>query len=164
MKRFIRILLWSVLSLVVILFALGAGFIYKIKNGLPVFYETEVPAIDFPVNKTSVLLFSKATGFRHGESIGESKKVFAELAIKNGWVLYETEEGGVFNPGQLAKFDAVIFNNSTGRVLNDEQQSALESYVEQGGKLIGIHGAGDDSHHWDWYEKNLLGTTFSHHA
>jgi hypothetical protein len=40
----------------------------------------------------------------------------------------------------------------------------LEQYVENGGGLIGIHGAGDDSHHWDWYEQNLLGAKFSHHA
>lgn len=32
------------------------------------------------------------------------------------------EEGGVFNPDQLAKFDVVVFNNSTGRVLNEAQQ------------------------------------------
>jgi uncharacterized protein len=48
--------------------------------------------------------------------------------------------------------------------LNDEQQKALETYVEDGGSLIGIHGAGDDSHHWDWYEQNLMGTKFSHHS
>ena len=57
----------------------------------------------------------------------------------------------------------VIFNNSTGEVINDEQKKALGDYVENGGSLIGIHGAGDDSHHWDWYEQNLLGSKFSHH-
>jgi len=70
----------------------------------------------------------------------------------------------VFNREQLAQFDAVIFNNSTGRVLNDEQQKALENYVEEGGSLIGIHGAGDNSHHWEWYVENLTGAEFSHHA
>lgn len=140
-----------------------AGFVYKVKNGFPVSYETEAPVIDFPADQTKVLLFSKATGFRHGESIEAGISAFNELAKKNNWFLYCTEEGGVFNPEQLAKFDVVIFNNSTGRVLNDEQQKALEGYVEQGGTLLGIHGAGDDSHHWDWYEENLLGSKFSHH-
>jgi type 1 glutamine amidotransferase len=60
----------------------------------------------------------------------------------------------------LAKFNTVIFDNSTGEVINDEQKRALEQYVENGGGLIGIHGAGDDSHHWDWYEQNLLGANF----
>jgi type 1 glutamine amidotransferase len=163
MKKFLKIILWSIGAIIVILVVFIAGFIYKVKNGFPVSYETDVPAINFPSDKTTVLLFSKSTGFRHGESIEAGKNAFAELARKNNWFLYSTEEGGVFNPEQLAKFSVVIFNNSTGRVLNDEQQKALENYVENGGSLIGIHGAGDDSHHWHWYEKNLLGSKFSHH-
>jgi type 1 glutamine amidotransferase len=164
MKRFLKILLWTVLSIIVVLGVLMTGFIYKIKNGFPVSFETDAPAIDFPQGRKSVLLFSKATGFRHGESIDAGKKVFAELATKNNWFLYETEEGGAFNPEQLAKFDVVIFSNSTGRVLSDDQQRALEDYVTQGGSLIGIHGSGDNSHHWDWYTQNLMGAEFSHHA
>ena len=163
MKRFIKIFLWSIATLVVLSAILAAGFIYKIKNGFPVSYETDAPVIDFPDAKINVLLFSKSTGFRHGESIEAGKKVFDDLSKKNNWFVYSTEEGGVFNPEQLSKFDAIIFNNSTGRVLNDDQQIALENYVEQGGKLIGIHGAGDDSHHWDWYVQNLIGANFSHH-
>jgi type 1 glutamine amidotransferase len=111
-----------------------------------------------------VLLFSKSTGFRHSESIDAGKKVFADLASKNGWFLYDTEEGGVFNPKQLAEFDVMVFNNSTGRVLNEAQQLALENYVEQGGSLVGIHGSGDNSHNWPWYIDNLVGAVFSHHA
>ena len=137
---------------------------YKVKYGFPVSYETDAPTIDFPSGQRAVLLFSKSTGFRHGESIETGKQVFVDLAKKNNWFLYSTEEGGVFNPEQLAKFDAVIFNNSTGRLLNDDQQTLLQQYVENGGSLIGIHGAGDDSHHWDWYEKNLVGSLFSHHS
>jgi type 1 glutamine amidotransferase len=164
MRRFFKILLWTVVALVVIFVGLMAGFVYKVKNGFPVSYETEIPAIDFPADKTKVLLFSKATGFRHGESIDAGKKVFTELAQENNWFLYETEAGGVFNTDQLQQFDAVIFNNSTGRVLNEQQQNVLEDYVEQGGNLIGIHGTGDDSHHhWPWYEQNFLGAKFSHH-
>lgn len=163
MKRWLKITLWSVGIFVFVLAALIATFIYKIKNGFPVSYETDAPKIDFPQGQTAVLLFSKSTAFRHSESIEAGKKVFAELAKKNNWFLYDTEEGGVFNKDQLSKFRVVVFNNSTGRVLNDKQQKLLETYVENGGSLIGIHGAGDDSHHWDWYEHNLMGAKFSHH-
>jgi len=164
MKKFLKIFLWSVGSLIVLLGILMSVFIYKIKYGFPVSYETEVPAIDFPSNQRAVLLFSKATGFRHGESIDAGKKEFEDLAKKNNWFLYSTEEGGVFNPEQLTKFNVVIFNNSTGRLLNEDQQKVLQEFVENGGSLIGIHGAGDDSHHWDWYEQNLVGSLFSHHT
>jgi uncharacterized protein len=163
MKRVLKIILYSVLGIVVLLGILMAGFIYKVKNGFPVSYETDKPTITIPESQPAILLFSKTTGFRHSEAIDASKKIFAEMAMKNNWFLYETESGGVFNAEQLAKFKTVIFNNSTGEVINAEQKRALESYVENGGTLIGIHGAGDDSHHWDWYEKNLLGAKFSHH-
>jgi uncharacterized protein len=163
MKRWLKITLWSIGIVIFVMVALMATFIYKIKNGFPVSYETEAPSIDFPEGQTTVLLFSKSTAFRHGESIEAGKNVFADLAKKNNWFLFSTVEGGVFNKEQLDKFDVVIFNNSTGRVLNDEQQVALEIYVQNGGSLIGIHGAGDDSHHWDWYEQNLMGAKFSHH-
>jgi type 1 glutamine amidotransferase len=163
MRRFLKTIFWSIVSIIILAGIALTGFVYKVKNGFPVSYETEAPAINFPADQPKVLLFSKATGFRHGESIEAGQHVFSELAMNNNWFLYSTDEGGVFNPEQLAKFDMVIFNNSTGRVLNDDQQKALEEYVEQGGSLMGIHGAGDDSHHWEWYEQNLLGAKFSHH-
>lgn len=164
MGKFLKFFLWSLASVVLIVILSMAIFFYKINYGFPVSYETDIPAIDFPIDRRAVLLFSKCTGFRHGESIDAGKKTFEDLARKNNWFLYSTEEGGVFNEEQLAKFNAVIFNNATGRLLNDEQQAALENYVENGGSLIGIHGAGDFSHHWDWYEKNLTGAIFSHHT
>jgi uncharacterized protein len=163
MKKAVKIILWSVLAIVLLLGGLMAGFMYKVKNGFPVSYETDAPSINFAANQPAVLLFSKTTGYRHSGSIEASKTIIANLSKKNNWFLYETEDGGVFNAAQLAKFSTVIFNNSTGEVINDDQKRALEQYVENGGSLMGIHGSGDDSHHWDWYVNNLLGATFSHH-
>lgn len=163
MKKALKIFLWAIVTLIILLGVLMAGFFYKAKNGFPISYETDEPTINFPTDQPAVLLFSKSTGFRHASSIDTAKIVFAELAKRNNWFLYDTEEGGVFNPEQLAKFGVVIFNNSTGPTLNDEQKKNLQEYVENGGSLIGIHGAGDDSHHWEWYEQNLTGAKFSHH-
>jgi len=163
MKKFFKILGWSIGSIFLLLVIAMATFIYKVKNGFPVSYETDKPSLQISANANAILVFSKTTGFRHGESIDASIPVINELAAKNKWTIYPTEEGGVFNAEQLAQFKLVIINNSTGRVLDDGQQAALEKYVENGGSLMGIHGAGDDSHHWEWYEKNLLGAKFSHH-
>lgn len=163
MKKAIKIVLWSLASILLLAVILLMGFIYKVRYGFPVTYETDAPSITFPENQHKVLLFSKSTGFRHGESIEAGKKVFAEMAAKNNWFLYETESGGVFNADQLPLFDVVIFNNATGRLLNAEQQKLVEQYVEQGGSLVGIHGAGDNSHAWNWYVENLVGFEFSHH-
>ena len=163
MKKVIKTILWTILSVVVLLGVLMGGFIYKVKNGFPVSYETEIPIINFPENQPAILLFSKSSGFRHAGSIDTSRIVFAELARRNNWFLYDTEDGGVFNLNQLSKFKVVVFNNSTGEVIEAEQKMYVEEYVKNGGRLMGIHGAGDDSHHWDWYEQNLMGAKFSHH-
>jgi type 1 glutamine amidotransferase len=163
MKKVVKIVLWSIAGIVLVLVGAMTFFMYKVRHGLPI-YETKIPAISFPANKRSVLLFSKSTGFRHGESIEAGKKVFADMASKNDWFLYETEDGGVFNSEQLPNFNVVIFNNSTGKLLNDDQKMALANYVENGGSLVGIHGSGDNSHDdFKWYVQNLMGVEFSHH-
>lgn len=163
MKRGIKITLWIVAGLILLFVSFMGFFFYKVRYGLPI-YETEIPSINFPAGQRAVLLFSKSTGFRHEESIEAGKKVFADMAAKNNWFLYSTEEGGVFNPDQLSKFNVVIFNNSTGKLLNDEQKLNLANYVEGGGSLMGIHGAGDNSHgDFPWYVNNVPGAVFSHH-
>ncbi len=163
MKKVFKIFAWILLVLIVLLFSSAALFFYKVQNGFPVSYETDRPSISFPKDQSAILVFSKTTGFRHGESIEASLPILSKIAEQNKLFVYSTEEGGVFNEDQLKQFDLVIFDNSTGRVLNDEQQTNLEKYVENGGALMGIHGAGDGSHHWEWYVKNLLGAQFSHH-
>ncbi|RDC66255.1 ThuA domain-containing protein [Adhaeribacter pallidiroseus] len=164
MKKFKKNILGSLLAFIWLGGTAMGIFFYKITYGFPVTYETEKPVIQFPSGQAAILVFSKTTGFRHGAAIAASKLVFQKIAQRNGWFLYYTEQGGVFNPEQLRQFKAVIFNNSTGRVLHDTQQQALSQYVAEGGVLLGIHGAGDNSHHWPWYENSLLGTRFSHHS
>ena len=164
MKKALRIILWSIAGVVVAFALFVTFFFYKVANGLPI-YETDIPTIEFPEGKKNVLLFSKSTGFRHSESIDAGKVLFKEMAEGNNWFLYETEDGGVFNTDQLAKFDAVIFSNSTGKLLNDDQKLALANYVENGGNLVGIHGSGDNSHNdFPWLVQNLVGAQFSHHS
>jgi type 1 glutamine amidotransferase len=164
MKRSVKIILWSLAGLILAFGLFVSFFFYKVRYGLPI-YETEMPTVNFPPGQRAVLLFSKSTGFRHEESIETGKRVFAEMAAKNNWFLYSTEDGGVFNPDQLARFQVVIFNNSTGKLLNDEQKHNLANYVESGGSLMGIHGAGDNSHgDFPWYVNNVPGAEFSHHA
>ncbi len=104
MKKFLKILAWTIGSIFLLLVIAMATFMYKVKNGFPVSYETEQPSLQIPANANAVLVFSKTTGFRHGESIDASIPVINDLAKKNQWTIYQTEEGGVFNAEQLAKF------------------------------------------------------------
>ena len=163
MKKWIKILLGSRLALIVLLAGVVVFFNYKINHGIAT-YETAPHEVTIPDDQVAILLFSKTTGFRHTESIERSKPALAQLARDNGWFLYETEDAGIFNTEQLPRFEAVIYNNSTGRCLTDEQRNLVEQYVANGGSLLGIHGSGDFSHpEWDWHTNQFIGASFSHH-
>jgi len=146
------------ISLVVILALLALGFYLlqdKAKNGWAR-YETEKPTLTITEDRPAVLHFTKTTGWRHSSAIEASKQAIVELCKEQDWQLYQTEEGGVFNAEQLGLFDVVIWDNSTGPVLNEEQQTIFENYINSGGGYVGIHGAGDFSHHeWSWYTSKI---------
>tara|TARA_A100001011_G_C13651448_1_gene571813 strand:+ start:196 stop:507 length:312 start_codon:yes stop_codon:yes gene_type:complete len=69
----------------------------------------------------------------------------------------------VFNENQLALIQVVIWNNTSGKVLTDDQRIIFENWIESGGGFICIHAAGDDSHQWAWYENEVLQAHFSYH-
>ncbi|NBC66578.1 MAG: ThuA domain-containing protein [Bacteroidetes bacterium] len=150
------------LVLILLAFTVGGLFLYKITYGFN-FYETEPPELPANLGDQSVLLFSKTNAFRHGEAIEASIPAFQEMAEDNGWSIFVTDNGAVFNPEQLASFDVVIWNNTSGKVLNSEQREHFRNYLENGGGFVGIHAAGDNSHQWDWYETEVIGARFSHH-
>ena len=163
--------MWSVLKwigisigvITVILIVALSLMIYKVKYGFP-FYDKTPPSLQLEKEEITVLLYTKANGFVHEEGIAAGEKMFQKIANKNGWKLVISENGALFNKEQLPYFDVVIWNNVTGRTLNSEQQIAFKKYMEEGGNFIGIHGTGDDSHHWPWYYEELIGAHFSHHS
>lgn len=162
MKKILKVLLYSFLGFILISF-IGIGiFVYKVKFGLP-FYDKERPTLPAEMEGFSVLLFSKTNGFPHSEAIANAIPAFEAMAKQNNWSLLTTNNAAIFNKEQLVKFDVVIWSNATGRNLTDEQREAFREYMENGGGFLGIHGTGDDSHHWDWYYETLIGAHFSHH-
>lgn len=62
----------------------------------------------------------------------------------------------------LKKYNAVVFLNTTGDVLNAEQQQVVERYIEACGGYLGIHAAADCEYEWPWYGK-LVGAWFLDH-
>lgn len=163
MKQVLKTTLYITLSLIAIAAINMTFFIYKVKKGIPV-YESQAPKLPAEMKDFSVLLFTKTNAFRHSSAIKAAIPAFEQMADEQDWTLFSTSSGAVFNTEQLAKFDVVIWNNSTGKVLTEEQRAAFRSYMENGGGFVGIHGAGDGSHRWDWYEDELIGARFSHHS
>ena len=112
-------------------------------------------------NKPRVLVFSKTDGFRH-TSIEAGKVAIKKMAMEKGFDVDFTEDANQFVTGNLKKYNAVVWLNTTGDVLNNEQQGEFERYIQAGGGYVGIHAATDCEYEWSWYGR-LAGAYFLDH-
>jgi type 1 glutamine amidotransferase len=119
-----------------------------------------VPAIaaDTPYD---VLVFSKTTGFRH-DSIAAGIQAVRDLGAANSFTVTATEDATAFNATNLARFETVVFLNTTGDILDATQQSAFEAYIRGGGGFTGVHSAADTEYDWPFYGQ-LVGAYFASH-
>ena len=109
----------------------------------------------------NILVFSKTASFRHA-SIDAGKKALSKLATEKGFTTSFTEDAAQFSDKNLQKYNAVLFLNTTGDVLSDQQQIAFERYIQAGGGYVGVHAATDTEYGWAWYGK-LAGAYFLDH-
>jgi len=153
-----------ILLLAIIFFGFKAyKFIDRAKNGIDRF-ETDPVALEIDTSLYNVLVVSKMNGFEHTEAVEAAIPEFSNMAKNNSWDLHHINSGAVFNDTQLALFDVVVWNNVTGPILTETQRASFKNYILSGGGFVALHGAGDDSHHWDWYYEDVLKTKFSHHS
>ncbi len=132
-------------------------------GGLKV-YETEAPALPDDIARPAILVFTKTNGFRHEEAILAANPMFEAMARDHGWGYFQTENGATFSPEILARFDAVVFSNTSGDVFTPDQRTAFQQFIEGGGGYVGIHAAGDISHAaWQWYVSTIIGSNFTGH-
>ncbi len=108
-----------------------------------------------------VLVFSKTAGFRH-DAIPNGIAMLRELGAANTFTVTATEDSARFTTADLAQYEAVVFLNTTGDVLNATQQTAFESYIRGGGGYVGIHSAADTEYDWPFYGE-LVGAYFASH-
>ncbi|MFI5494959.1 ThuA domain-containing protein [Actinoplanes sp. NPDC051859] len=108
-----------------------------------------------------VLVFSRTAGFRH-DSIAAGTQAIRELGAQNSFTVTATEDPAVFTPAGLATYEAVVFLNTTGDVLNATQQTAFEGYIRGGGGYAGVHAAADTEYDWPFYGE-LVGAWFASH-
>ena len=109
----------------------------------------------------NVLLFTKTDGFHH-KSINEGVTAIREMAEKHHFSLDWHEDAKVINEKNLEKYDVIFFLLTTGNILNDEQQGAMERFIQSGKGFVGVHSASDTEYDWDWYTK-MVGRTFHIH-
>lgn len=148
----------------------GLALAFSACGGIQVLFpstetDREPPEIPADLERPAFLVFSKTNGFRHEEAIPAGIERLGVIAREQGYGVFFTENGAVHNGEQLARFDAVLWHNVSGSVLDEAQQAALVSYLEAGGGFVGLHGSGGDpSYDWAWYVEELIGAQFIGHT
>ena len=127
-------------------------------------YDTVPPSLPAEIRRPAILVFDKITGFRDVPSVEAAAAALKTMAARRGWALVFTDNGAVFNAADLARFDAIVWNNVSGDALTVPQEDAFKKWLLNGGGFAGMHGSGGDPVYvWDWYADTLIGARFKGH-
>jgi uncharacterized protein len=108
-----------------------------------------------------VLVFSRTAGFRH-DSIPTAVSALRKLSVEEGFAADHSENASDINAANLARYRVVVFASTTGDILDEAQQQALQDFVRRGGGFVGVHAAADTEYDWPWYGQ-LVGAYFLSH-
>lgn len=113
------------------------------------------------IYKRHLLLFTKTTGYRHA-SLNDGVRLITDQAYEDGNTLDHSEDSTLFTLENLARYDAVIWLQVTGNVLDEAGRRAFSAYLNAGGGFAGIHVTADAERSWPAYE-DIVGARFAHH-
>ncbi|MFC1500208.1 ThuA domain-containing protein [Candidatus Zixiibacteriota bacterium] len=128
---------------------------------LPIVIPTEVVAQ--PEGTRHLLVFSLCEGFAHS-AINPTEVALREMGERTGaFEVTVSTDMEVFEAASLARFDAVLFNNTTNLAFEESRhRRALLEFVRSGKGVIGIHAATDNF--FDWPEAAaMMGGLFDGH-
>lgn len=121
-------------------------------------------SILFSVNLTAqkkVLIFHETEGYRHA-SIENGIQAIQQIGDQNDFETLVSMDSRFFTENDLNSLDLIIFLNTTGNILNAEEEVAFQNYMDNGGNFLGIHAAADTEYDWRWYG-DLVGAYFNGH-
>ena len=122
-----------------------------------------------PTHAQQVLHFTRTSGYDH-QTRTVSYAMFQGVASDLGIIVTDDATGDPFtDPSTLAEYDVIVFSNTSGNAILDAQQRTnFELWVEGGGRVMGIHAATDTYRHssangnntgtWDYYAE-LIGAS-----
>ncbi|KAJ6446706.1 carboxylesterase-like protein [Purpureocillium lavendulum] len=92
-----------------------------------------------------VLVFSKTGGYRHA-SIPASIAALTRLASASAptdapFTVHPSEDASLFAPESLRRYRVIVLAHVSGTFLTELQLDALQSFVRQGGGVVGVHTA-----------------------
>lgn len=112
--------------------------------------------LERPEAAIAALVFTKTAGQTH-ESVSAARAFF-ESASNDAVAFVVSDDASSFDDAQLSAFDAVVFANTSGDVLNTSQQAALERFIGSGHGFVGVHAAADTERDWPFYGR-LIGAS-----
>ena len=114
-----------------------------------------------PKRARRLLVFYKCEGFVHGDSIVTGNEAFRVAAEKtHAFQADLVDDYTVFKPENLARYDAVVLNNTTNMKTKENPfvVPALIDFVKSGKGLAVIH-AGADNFNNDHDRRTFLGSS-----
>jgi hypothetical protein len=117
-----------------------------------------------PKKARRLLVFHRCEGFVHGGGIVAGNEAIRQMGQKTGAYTADfSEDYAVFDPANLARYDAIVLNNTTQLKFPDAaKKQALLDFVRSGKGLVGIHAATDNF--YDWPEAaRMVGGLFDGH-
>lgn len=110
-----------------------------------------------------LLVFQETAGAddREVTCIQAAARAIEELAKENRFTVdIVNDSAGVFTDVHLSQYAAVVWNGTSGDVLDASEQAAFKRYIQSGGGFVGIHGAANTELDWPWYGE-LVGARFA---
>ena len=102
-------------------------------------------------------------GFVH-DNIACCVGALEKLDKDAGFASDVSEDPAVFTEANLKQYRVLVFANSNNRAFDtEEQKSAFQHFIHNGGGFVGIHSASGSERNWPWFW-SLLGGSFSFHA
>ena len=139
-----------------ILPAISADDLKKLEAALPTKAAT-------PKQPHKLLVFWRCEGFFHAGGIAYGNKCLELLAQKTGAFTVDiTREWEALSAANLAKYDGLVFNNTTGLDPAPEYKQAILDFAKNGKAVIGIHSATDNFPKWPEGQQ-LMGGRFAGH-
>lgn len=97
-----------------------------------------------PAKARRLFVFYLAEGFVHS-SILHGNACLREMGAKTGaFVPTFSKDKADLTAENLAKYDGIMFNNTTSLKLDDAQRKAIVDFVNSGKGMMGIHSASDN--------------------
>ena len=110
------------------------------------------PATQAADSQFSLLVLALPTRY-HYEYIPVAHESFERMAKLHAFELTWAQQAQAME-GDLSKYAAIVFLNSSGEELNEKQRQAVEQYMRGGGNAVVVHRTIISAPGmWPWYEK-----------